>query len=216
MKIYKITNLINNKIYIGQTNGNNIYYKGSGKLLKLAFKKYGRKNFKIDIIADKIFNKKLLDELEIHYIQLYASRISKIGYNLALGPTQKGRSANQKFKEYISKVNLGNKNASGKRTLETKLKMSNAKLGTKQTITHIENIKLAKIKNRENKPYKYIPKLHKRKSIICLNINTNQKVIFESLMDASKILNVGKTSIGNNLKGLSLIVNKQYKFTYNA
>jgi CRISPR/Cas system-associated endonuclease/helicase Cas3 len=41
MIIYKITNQVNSKIYIGQDKHNNPNYLGSGKILHLAFKKYG-------------------------------------------------------------------------------------------------------------------------------------------------------------------------------
>lgn len=40
--IYITTNLINGKKYIGQKKGYNDTYLGSGKILKLAIKKYGR------------------------------------------------------------------------------------------------------------------------------------------------------------------------------
>ena len=62
MYIYKITNLINDKIYVGQSSKNsedNPWYFGSGKLIGLAIKKYGRENFSKEVIREVSTSKNL-------------------------------------------------------------------------------------------------------------------------------------------------------------
>lgn len=53
--VYRITNLINGKTYIGRhkiTRGENfLTYMGSGRLVNSAIAKYGKKNFSKEIIA---------------------------------------------------------------------------------------------------------------------------------------------------------------------
>lgn len=53
--IYKTTNLINNKIYIGQKKSNeflNEKYLGSGKILRQAIDKEGKQNFKVELLEE--------------------------------------------------------------------------------------------------------------------------------------------------------------------
>ena len=85
MIIYKITNLIDNKIYIGKDENNNPKYFGSGLLIKRAIKKYGKKNFKKDIL-EKCTTPKELNDKEIFWINKLNS-ISPNGYNLTIGGT---------------------------------------------------------------------------------------------------------------------------------
>jgi len=84
MIVYKTTNLKNNKIYIGKDMFNNPKYIGSGVILKKAIKKYGKDNFKKEIIQE-CSTKKELWESEIYWIEYYDSRNRKIGYNIAKG-----------------------------------------------------------------------------------------------------------------------------------
>ena len=92
MIIYKITNKINNKCYIGQTiktlrirksqHIRNIKYKKYP--LHKALYKYGLEDFSWEIICECKSREKL-NEMECYYIDYYNSHVSKSGYNVALG-----------------------------------------------------------------------------------------------------------------------------------
>lgn len=93
--IYKITNKINHKIYIGQTRVTepqrwqqhvwyaNNYPNKDSLLLCYAIRKYGKENFHREIIEECDNNS--LNEREVYWINHYNSTDKNIGYNLALG-----------------------------------------------------------------------------------------------------------------------------------
>lgn len=90
-KIYKITCLANNKVYIGQTTLSlekrfkQHLLSGSGcKKLKYAIGKYGKDNFIIEQI-DKASSKEEADIKERSYIREYNSISDKYGYNIIEG-----------------------------------------------------------------------------------------------------------------------------------
>jgi len=84
MIVYKTTNLINGKIYIGKDSKNNIKYYGSGKILKNSIKKYGIENFSKEVLetCESLHD---LNIREIYWINFYDSTNREIGYNLAPG-----------------------------------------------------------------------------------------------------------------------------------
>jgi group I intron endonuclease len=84
-EIYKTTNLLNGKIYIGQSYKDDEKYLGSGKFLKRAIKKYGIENFKKEILEKCSPDKNTLDEREKYWINHYKSTDKKIGYNISIG-----------------------------------------------------------------------------------------------------------------------------------
>lgn len=86
MIVYKTTNLINGKIYIGQDLNNNPNYLGSGLMLNNAIKKYGKENFKKETI-EVCNSKEELNEREKFWIKELNSQDRKIGYNIADGGT---------------------------------------------------------------------------------------------------------------------------------
>ena len=156
MVIYKTTNLINGKIYVGKDAKNNPKYYGSGNLIKLAIKKYGKENFKKEII-EYCLDCVELSKREIYWIKELNSIDKLIGYNLSEGgiggclgckasdETKAklsgknnhfyGKHHTDETKEKLSKALKGreiwNRGKLGIYSEESKLKMSKAKLGKK-------------------------------------------------------------------------------------
>lgn len=85
--VYLTTNLITNKIYIGQKKSSTFLgtkYLGSGKYLKHAVAFYGKDNFNVELL-DVAYCREELSEKESYYIDLYNSTDFNIGYNIAKG-----------------------------------------------------------------------------------------------------------------------------------
>ena len=111
LEIYKITNNINNKIYVGITNQGykTRWYKHCsdsirecGFPLHLAMRKHGIANFIIEII-DTANTIEELKEKEKYWIKTLASNNRQIGYNLTEGGDGTfGRKTSEETKEKIS------------------------------------------------------------------------------------------------------------------
>ena len=84
MIIYKTTNNINDKIYVGQDAINDPSYFGSGLILERAIKKYGIHNFRKEIL-EHCSSKQQLNEREIFWIAILDSTNRCKGYNIAKG-----------------------------------------------------------------------------------------------------------------------------------
>ena len=123
MLIYKITNKINGKIYIGQTTRTlkerwadyikeYRYIKEDSKNLRLiikAFRKYGIDNFEITILEDSIKTLEELNNKERDYILKYNCTDKAIGYNIEFGGNGFGKHTEEQ-KRKISEAQLGEKN----------------------------------------------------------------------------------------------------------
>ena len=92
MYIYKIINKINSKWYIGKTNGQDPNYKGSGKILKQAYKKYGTENFE-KVILETCSTEEELNLREAHWISSTNAIVDPMSYNLVEGGTGGDRSS---------------------------------------------------------------------------------------------------------------------------
>ena len=86
--IYRVTNTVNGKEYIGQHIGSKPHYYAGGKAINQAIKKYGKEAFTREIVVSGDFSREELDALEVHYIahfQAFMPDYPDKGYNLTLG-----------------------------------------------------------------------------------------------------------------------------------
>lgn len=201
MIIYKITNLTNNKMYIGQTTQSlkermrcHLKDYKNNLPIDVDLHKLGIENFKIEQI-DEAKTKNELDEKEIYYIKLYNTKYP-IGYNLSDGgSTTKGyhhrqeskdkmRNAKRKCGKKISEAYMGEGNPfyGKKHSEESKQKMSEKRKGFK----HLTEEQIANLK-----------KSHFKTKVMC--IETNE--IFNSIREAEKIYNIKGTHISRVCRG---------------
>jgi group I intron endonuclease len=150
--LYKITNLINQKVYVGVHSTDNINdgYMGSGKQIQAAIKKYGILNFKKEILEyfdteDQMY----LKEAQVVDINFVNDRTT---YNMTLGGNKPPRNnltgikRSAETKQKIREANLGKKASE-----ETKAKMVKSgghRKGTSQleeTKTKIRNARVTQV-----------------------------------------------------------------------
>jgi group I intron endonuclease len=202
--IYKITNKINNKVYIGQTiQGmekrwkNHLYYalklKKDNKLAR-AIRKYGENAFLLCILEET----NELDDREIYYISLYKSNTR--GYNTKIGGSggphtddtknkiskaNKKRIWTQEMKENMSKAikQWHSKRGFVPKSDEFKRKISIANTGRK-------------ISKKTKEKFQHYNQ-SKSKIVICITNNTE----YESIKSACRALKLNHGHLGSHLKG---------------
>ena len=192
MLIYKITNLINGKVYVGQTKRTleerMSEHARKGKLpIDYAIKKCGIENFSVEEI-DKAETQKELDEKEIKWVAFYDC-IKPNGYNLTKGSKRTiGYKHTEEAKQKMSKSKLGifagDKNPFyGKHhSEEQKKKWSESRKGLK----HVAPEKVVNIR-----------KSHFKKTVMC--IETGE--IFDTIIKAAEKYNIKATHITRVCKG---------------
>lgn len=176
MIIYKTTNKINGKFYIGQDTKNNPKYFGSGILLNSAIKKYGIENFEKEIL-EHCDTKENLNEREKYWIMTTNAR--KEGYNIAEGG-EGGNTYNEEISRRISEKFKGRK-------------------VSKDTINKIQNTKRKRL---EEDPHAYNISEEQRK---ILSITHSGKTLSEehkkALSEGAKNYHMNKTGDYSNLNG---------------
>jgi len=188
--IYKITNKLDNKIYVGQTiqdveaRWKDHLKKGSNcRYLKSAINKYGVDNFEFKLVCITFDNQ--LDNMEIKYIEQYNSLVPN-GYNLRLGGNS-GRH-NAETKQKISET-LKNRYQNGLIHPRNQLGIPHSEI-SKKKISEIlkgrkmsqESINKRTISRRKNK-------------IIQLDIDGNRLNSFDSCKEAAEYIGISLNSI---------------------
>lgn len=213
--IYKFTNRINDKVYIGQTynlqtrlNSHKSKALNTKNKFYNAVRKYGWENFELSILSTITANTKeelssLLDKLEIEYIKQYNSY--KSGYNSTLGGhSKRGYKLSEEFSEKCKnrtysddtrkKMSISAKNRIISE--ETRLKLRNSAI--KRNFSRYRELTTSS-RNKAIKRALGVP-------VLQLDVNFNIINRFDSISDAIKYI---KNSISPDLtlvgirKGLS-------------
>ncbi len=175
---YIIINLINEKQYIGDHSTNNLNdgYLGSGQLIKKALKKYGKENFKKEVL-ELFETKQEAYNAQEKYINKYNTLVPK-GYNIdpkggsrptseqinkKIGLGNKGKKLSERAKRQISKRTTGENNpmynhiyseTTLKKMSENNSGKNNPNFGKKmrpETKQKISNANKGRIKTKEEK-----------------------------------------------------------------
>lgn len=209
-KVYKHTNLINKKIYIGITYLpiNQRWQKGRGykkQIFYNAILKYGWNNFKHEILFDNL-NEDEAIQIEKELILFHKSYLSKFGYNADMGGKYAGKHSidtKKKISKSLTKKSII--------CLETKeIFNSGMEASKKMNVSYSSLMRVCKGLNRNkslnNYHFMYLDKYDDNKiydlqigsgiKIICLET----KEIFNSITEASKKLSLDLSSISKVCK----------------
>jgi group I intron endonuclease len=173
--VYKTTNKVNGKYYIGchQTENLDDGYLGSGKLLKRAISKYGRDNFSVEIIEilEKkedmfLLEKKLVNTECVNDNLSYNLKIGGSGGNPGIVGAFKGKRHSEVIKEKIREAALNQVT-----TEEKRRKLSEnawAKRDPEKQKEHARKIS-SKLKSDEHKKNisESLKKLGKQRKVEC-------------------------------------------------
>lgn len=201
--IYKVTNLINNKIYIGKTNNlerrrKEHEQKTSNSQIDRAIKKYGKENFKWEVI--ELVEKEKSNEREKYWIEKYNTYFrnkNSNGYNMTKGGDG-GNAWN------VSRVHIYDLQGNYIKTFQS-ISDLRKELNTK---TNFQNYRVVKHKyimfatDTNNPPLKITPKKKISRSIPILQLDKNKNIIneFNAIKDVEK-MGYSRTGVIGCIKG---------------
>lgn len=211
MIIYKTTNLINGKFYIGKDSKNDPNYLGSGKILKTAIKKYGIENFTKEVI-EECTSEDHLNERERYWIKFLLCRERDDCYNIGeggIGGDNITFNPNREtFKEKMKFINSTQNGMTGKRHTElTHEKMKEKAIGRYGKQWYIdrygedEGLKKYEMRNANLKTNRLASDnpayIHIEKDVLVNYIIDNPDC---RLFELKKHLNVGSTCLYGKFK----------------
>lgn len=224
-KIYKISNDINNKIYVGQTKKTiqqrfdrhcaEARWKNTKNMpIVLAISKYGSHHFRIDILEEcpDESPQDYIDSREVHWSQIL-NTLSPNGYNLRVGNASGLLS--EETRKKISKAHLGKKaspetierlrlsHLGFKVKEETKRKLSIINKGKKLTQEHIEKIRNSNTGRVLSAEVKEKMRLKKLKFHYTITSPSGVKYKTNNLQQFSKIHNLNPGHMNNVSTGRS-------------
>ena len=227
--IYKIENMINNKVYIGQTSreggfdvryyGGNIGKYTTNKHLKNSIEKYGIENFKIDKEWDYALSKFDLDMKEMFWIEHYGGHESSTTYNekeggargsiseahrAILSKANKGKTLSEEHKAIIREIGKANKG----RILseETRVKIGVGNKG--KIISQEQRQKISE--SLKGKTYTKKPKARLHKAIICAELHK----VFKTTEEVGEYLGCHRTYVGRCMKQDKQVKGYTFKYIY--
>lgn len=204
--IYKITNKIDGKIYIGQTLNKDpwkrikkhlIIRKIRPSYISKAINHHGKENFTFEIICSA-FDQSGLNDLEQHFISYYNS-LAPNGYNFASG----GKAMGHLHEE--TKKKIGNKAKTYYNNHEHPFK------GKKFSKDHLESLSKAR-KGFDSPRRKEARKKAIEKQMLkikAINIKTKEEITFNSIAECARSLNLDQTCVSRASRGSSR--NSQHK-----
>ena len=189
--IYKITNLINDKIYVGQhkTSADDGYL-GSGTILKRAINLYGKENFNRETL--EFVDETNIDDRETYWITQLSATTYYGNYNITSGG-------------HRAPVLYGKDNAMwGKKRPEIAKIMSELRKGVPLSEEHKGKIK-KQMQNYvgENNPAKRSESRKKISNNAVKVIVSINGVIYNGITDASKQLNINRSTVKQRLNSTS-------------
>lgn len=176
--IYIFTNLVNGKIYVGETVNIKNRMKDhrirkSGQVISCAIKKYGVENFKVEIYYRPSLGKEARLDLEEELILKFDCLVPK-GYNVC----KRGRSGEGKPCSEEQKIKISNANKGKVRSVEQRQNISKGKMGAKaseETKRKLSESSKKNNKDRIGKPLSSEIKIKISKAISGRKLSENHK-----------------------------------------